>query len=199
MRQFFILSSTKKEPHTTYQIFSHENGNEYHFLSLLWVSVIFIFTVLHSIRQKFKKIWPQNSGEKWRLLFSGYNFHKYVYNSFLWFYFTYVLLFSRETTEKLKIDHIYGGLINDLTSRRHDWMSNIAMGTIFVNGFAHKQVHSDHSTSYVPKKEIIKETQSSFSFCFKFAQMFLHRIWQKFKKYDHKIQEKSVDYYYWWI
>ena len=75
-------------------------------------------------------------------------------------------------------------------------MSNIAMGTIFVNGFAHKQVHSDHSTSYVPKKEIIKETQSSFSFCFKFAQMFLHRIWQKFKKCDHKIQEKSVDYHY---
>ena len=49
-------------------------------------------------------------------------------------------------------------------------MSNIAMGTIFVNGFAERQVHTDHSTSYVPKKEITKETQSSFSFCFKFAQ-----------------------------
>ena len=85
-----------------------------------------------------------------------------------------------------------------MTSRRHDWMSNIAMGTIFVNGFAQRQVHTDHSTSYVPKKEIIKETQSSFSFSFKFTQMFLHRIWQKFKKCDHKSQEKSVDYYYWY-
>ena len=41
-------------------------------------------------------------------------------------------------------------------------MSNIAMGTIFVNGFAERQVHTDHSTSYVPKKEITKETQSFF-------------------------------------
>ena len=51
-------------------------------------------------------------------------------------------------------------------------MSNIAMGTIFVNGFAERQVHTDHSTSYVPKKEITKETQSSFSFSFKFAQFY---------------------------
>ena len=51
-------------------------------------------------------------------------------------------------------------------------MSNIAMGTIFVNGFAQRQVHTDHSTSYVPKKEIIKETQSySFSFKFRYTNV----------------------------
>ena len=71
-------------------------------------------------------------------------------------------------------------------------MSNIAMGTIFVNGFAQRQVHTDHSTSYVPKKEIIQETQSYFLTVLNLHKCFYTEYGRSSKNVTIKVKRKVL-------
>ena len=71
-------------------------------------------------------------------------------------------------------------------------MSNIAMGTIFVNGFAQRQVHTDHSTSYVSEKEIIQETQSYFLSVLNLHKCFYTEYGRSSKNVTIKVKRKVL-------